>query len=393
MLLVTTKNETLIIEMPWPQLHINPSHRFEKMKKKYMVVRRMCQVLFLVTTLLIGIRFYQFTVPLEQGMIQDIQRPPGVEAFLPISALVSLKYFVLTHGINKIHPSGVLIFLFVVLTAVLVKKSFCAWVCPIGFMSELLTHLHFRIFKKAVTLPPLLDFVLRGLKYCLLAFFLFTILYKMSPKALEQFIFSSYNIVADIKMLKFFTEISMTALVSILVLVVLSIIIRYFWCRYLCPYGALLGALSFLSPFKVRRDPITCTNCKRCDRACPCSILISKKNTIVSDECFACGKCVDACPETNTLFISLPKKKFKLSPWAVAGMVILVFLGGSFLARRAGLWHNQVSNTVYLGAMLENNLIDIKGVKDMDTFVNNLDNLDNRGQRLLMMKMMQERKK
>ncbi len=355
-----------------------------------MHVRQMCQVLFLVTALLIGIRFYQFTVPLEQGMVQDIQRPPGVEAFLPISALVSLKYFALTHGINEIHPSGLLIFLFVVLTAVWVKKSFCSWVCPIGFLSEILTHLHFRLFKKGVKLTPLLDFALRGLKYCILAFFLFTILYKMSPLALEQFIFSSYNIVADIKMLKFFTDISMTALGGILVLVVLSIIIRYFWCRYLCPYGALLGALSFLSPFKVRRDPVTCTNCKKCDRACPCSILISKKNTIVSDECFACGKCVDACPETDTLFISLPKKKFKLSPWAVAGMVILVFLGGSLMARRAGIWHNQVPNTVYLGAMLENNLIDIKGVKDMDTFVSNL---DNGSRRLLMMKMMQERKK
>jgi len=208
------------------------------MKKKYSRVRRMCQILFLVTTLLIGVRFYQFAIPLEQGMIPEVQRPPGVEAFLPISALVSLKYFALTHGINKIHPSGVLIFLFVVLSAFWVKKSFCSWVCPIGFLSELLTHLHFRVFKKGVQVIPLLDFVLRGFKYCLLAFFLFTILYKMSPNALEQFVFSSYNIVADIKMLRFFTDISTTALVSLLTLVALSVIIRYFWCRYLCPYGA-----------------------------------------------------------------------------------------------------------------------------------------------------------
>lgn len=359
------------------------------MNKRYGHVRRICQVLFLVTTIFIGVRFYQFAVPLEQGVIPDVQRPPGVEAFLPISALVSVKYFALTHKINEIHPSGMLIFLFVVLSALWVKKSFCSWVCPIGFLSELLTPLHFRLFQKGVRVIPFLDFVLRGFKYCLLAFFLFTILYKMSPIALEQFVFSSYNIVADIKMLKFFTDISTTTLASLLILLALSISIRYFWCRYLCPYGALLGVLSFLSPLKVRRDPATCTNCKRCDRACPCSIIISKKNTIVSDECFACGKCVDACPETDTLFISLPRKKVKLSPWAVAGMVILLFLGGSLLARRAGHWHNQVSNTVYLGAMLENNLIDINGVKDMDTFVSNL---DNRGKRLLMKKMMQDKK-
>jgi polyferredoxin len=360
------------------------------MQKKYARVRLMCQMLFLITTLLIGYRFHHFATLLEQGILPDIQRPPGVEAFLPISALVSLKYFVLNGVINEIHPSGLLIFLFVVLTAFWVKKSFCSWVCPIGFLSEILNRVHYRLFKKGLQVYPLLDFVLRSLKYFLLAFFLFTILYKMSPVALEQFVFSSYNIVADIKMLKFFTDISTTALVSILASVMLSILIRYCWCRYLCPYGALLGVLGFLSPFKVRRDASSCTTCKKCDRACPCSISISKTDAVVSDECFACGKCVDACPEENTLFISLPKKKVKLSARAIACMVILVFLGGSFLARGAGLWHNKVTNPIYLTAMLENNLIDINRVTDMDTFIGNL---DNRGKRLLMMKMMQEKKR
>jgi polyferredoxin len=361
----------------------------EKMKKKYRYVRLICQLVFLAAIVFIGVRFYQFAVPLEQGMIPDIQRPPGVEAFLPISALVSLKYVFLTHEINPIHPSGLLIFLFVILTAVWVKKSFCAWVCPIGFLSEQLARLHVRLFKKGLTVYPFLDVVLRGFKYCLLLFFLFTILYKMSPAALEQFIFSSYNMVADFKMLKFFTDISTTALVSILALAVLSVIIRNFWCRYLCPYGALLGVLSFLSPFKVRRDTATCTQCKQCDRACPNSIGVSRTNTVVSDECFACGKCVDVCPEADTLFISLPKKKLKLPAWAVAGMVILVFLGGSLLARGTGRWQNKVTAPVYLGAMLENNLIDMKKIKDMNAFIGRL---DNRGKRMLMMKMIQEKK-
>jgi polyferredoxin len=359
------------------------------MQKKYTHIRLICQILFLITTLVIGYRFYQFAAPLEQGMIPDIKRPPGVEGFLPISALVSLKSFALTREINPIHPSGLLIFFFVVLSAVLVKKSFCSWVCPIGFLSEILGKLHFRLFKKGLRVYPFLDFVLRSLKYCLLAFFLFAILFKMDANALEQFIFSSYNIVADIKMLKFFTDISSTTLICLVTLVILSILIRYFWCRYLCPYGALLGVIGFLSPFKIRRDASFCTSCKKCDQACPCSISVSRKKTIVSDECFACGKCVDVCPE-STLFISLPEGKFKLSPLAIAAMVIIVFLGGSLAARGLGLWHNRVTHPVYLRAMLENNLIDINGIKDMDAFIANL---DNQGKRVLMMKMMGEEKK
>jgi len=360
------------------------------MLKKYGGVRRTCQLLFLVTTLFIGVQFYQFVHPLEQGMIPDIHRPPGVEAFLPISALVSLKYFALTHVINEIHPSGLLILCFVLLSAFVVKKSFCSWVCPIGLVSELFTRVHYWLFKKGLRIWPCLDSVLRGLKYGLLSFFLFTILYKMAPAALEQFVFSSYNIVADIKMLKFFTDISATALAVLLSLVILSIFIRNFWCRYLCPYGALLGVWGFLSPFKVRRDARSCTTCKKCERVCPCSIQISSKQTIVSDECFACGKCVDACPEVNTLSISLPGNRFKLPAWAIGGMMILIFLGGSFLARGAGCWHNRVASQAYLTAMLENNLIDIQNVTDLDVLTRNL---DNRGKRLLMVKMIQEKKK
>ncbi|MCP3943557.1 MAG: 4Fe-4S binding protein [Desulfobacteraceae bacterium] len=359
------------------------------MQKKYVGLRLICQVLFLITTLFIGYKFYQFAAVLSQGVIPITQRPPGVEAFLPIAALTSLKYFFINYVVDPIHPSGLLIFLFIVLTAFLVKKSFCSWVCPIGFLSEILSKLHSKLFKKGFRIYPGIDFVLRSFKYFLLAFFLFAIFYTMNPMVLKQFIFSSYNIVADIKMLKFFTDISVTVLVSIVFLVMMSIIIRYFWCRYLCPYGALLGIVGLLSPFKVRRDFSTCTACKKCDRACPCSIIVSEKNTIASDECFACGKCVDACPEADTLFISLPKKKLKLSPLAIACMMVAIFAGGSFLARSAGLWHNGVTNQAYLTAMLENNLIDVNKVANMDTFVSNL---DKRGKRLLMMKLIRERK-
>jgi len=67
----------------------------------------------------------------------------------------------------------------------------------------------------------------------------------MPINSIEQFINSPYNRFADVKMLSFFTDISNTALIVILVLTFLSIIIPYFWCRFLCPYGAILGILSY----------------------------------------------------------------------------------------------------------------------------------------------------
>jgi polyferredoxin len=78
--------------------------------------------------------------------------------------------------------------------------------------------------------------------------------------------------VADIKMLHFFTNISALAFGVLVALSVFSIFVRNFWCRYLCPYGALLGGLSFVSIFKIHRNEDTCTRCHQCTRSCPVDI-------------------------------------------------------------------------------------------------------------------------
>ncbi|MCK5696013.1 MAG: hypothetical protein KAH62_05365 [Desulfobacula sp.] len=72
-----------------------------KAKKVSQAVRRSVQLLFLIIVCFIGFRFSQFAGALEKGMLPLVDRPPGVEVFLPIGALVSLKYFVLTGIINS----------------------------------------------------------------------------------------------------------------------------------------------------------------------------------------------------------------------------------------------------------------------------------------------------
>ena len=74
----------------------------------------------------------------------------------------------------------------------------------------------------------------------------------------------------------FFAEITPFALTVIVGLVLLSLLIRGFWCRYLCPYGALLGILSLLSPQKIKRNPTTCIDCGKCAKVCPSFIKVDK---------------------------------------------------------------------------------------------------------------------
>jgi polyferredoxin len=310
--------------------------------------RKLIQYLFLAAVGLIGIKFSMFVNQLENGLVPTVTRPPGIEAFLPISSLISLKYWLVTGIFNPIHPSGLIIFLMALVTAVVLKRGFCSWVCPFGLLTEYLNRLHKLIFRRNIKVTPWLDYPLRSLKYLLLAFFLWAIVLNMNAAALDYFIYSPYNMVADIKMLKFFSDITPLAFWVLAALVVLSILVRNLWCRYLCPYGALLGVLSFLSILKVHRNGETCTNCQKCTHTCPVDIKVHKTTSVISDECHACLKCVAVCPEKDTLYISASRRNGILKPLAYAVMICMLFVGGSLIGRLTGNWQTGISNREYL---------------------------------------------
>lgn len=267
------------------------------MKATPFTIRRTVQFLFLGIVTFIGIRFYLFVSSIEKGIIPGFDRPAGVEAFLPISALVSLKHWIYTGTINSIHPSALVLFLIICSTALIAKKGFCSWVCPIGLLSEGAAKLNAKLFRRPPIVPHTLDVLLRTSKYLIAGFFIYQIFYKMPARSIEQFINSPYNQFADIKMLKFFTDMSTTAFIVLLVLTGLSILIRNFWCRYLCPYGALLGIIGFLSQGKIHREPNACIGCGRCESVCPGKVAIRQKIQVNSPECSSCLTCIENCPE------------------------------------------------------------------------------------------------
>jgi len=232
-----------------------------RLKEDSQFQRSAVQGAFVLLCIWIGIEFFLFMRwGMSGGQETFFPRPPGVEGFLPISALISLKYWFHTGILNSIHPSGFVILLGIVAVSVALKKAFCSWLCPVGTLSESLWMLGQRLFRGTITLPRWLDYPLRSLKYLLLVFFVWSI-WNMDVDALREFIYSPYNKMADVKMYLFFAHISSFALGTIIVLVLLSVVIKNFWCRFLCPYGALLGITGWLSPLKVTRNTQSCVDC------------------------------------------------------------------------------------------------------------------------------------
>jgi Pyruvate/2-oxoacid:ferredoxin oxidoreductase delta subunit len=313
--------------------------------------RSAVQLSFVLLCVWIGIEFSSFVRwGMSGGGDGFVRRPPGVEGFLPISALISLKYWLQTGIINNIHPSGLFIFIAIAATGLLLKKAFCSWLCPIGTLSESLWMFGRKIFKRNLSVPRWLDYPLRSLKYVLLLFFAWSIV-QMDVPALAAFIHSPYNKVADVKMYLFFVEISTFVLWTLIVLVLLSVVIQNFWCRYLCPYGALLGALSWLSPFKITRTKETCIDCELCTKACPASIKVHTATRVWSDECMSCLECVAVCPVKNTLAMRVSKKSPAVPSWAFGALVIGLFTAITGLAMLTGHWHNEIAKDEYLRRM------------------------------------------
>lgn len=315
-------------------------------------IRFVIQIAFALLCIWIGIEFGQFISYLESnGAAEFHQRPPGVEGFLPISALMSVVYFLQTGKVHDVHPAGFFIFLAIVGVSLSFGKAFCSWLCPVGFVSELVgdfgEKVWKKLFKRRFKLPRVIDYPLRSVKYLLLAFFAFAI-FSMTETALSFFLSDTYNIAADVKMYYFFANISRFSLIVIGVLFLLSVVIRNFWCRYLCPYGALLGLVGFLSPNKIKRNAVSCIDCGLCAKACPSFIKVDKIKTVYSDECTSCLSCVDACPVAETLEVTNILGKKKISKNIIALGVVLIFVAFTGIGMLTGQWQNGVSKEKYL---------------------------------------------
>ena len=308
-------------------------------------IRIAVQAGFALTCVLLGVQFARFVRAAQAGTLPLPQRPAGVEGFLPISGLMGAVDWVYQGSLNTIHPAATVLVLLALALALTLRKSFCSWICPVGFLSELLGRFGRWSFGRNFRLWKWVDIPLRSLKYVLMAFFVGAIL-MMSAQALTDFISSPYNRVADVKMGLFFTDMSRLGIIVMGVLVVGSVFVRGLWCRYLCPYGALLGLVSWASPTRIRRDADACVSCGLCDKACMARLPVASLPMIRSVECTGCLDCVAVCPRPEALGVFVGRRR--VSPMAYAAAVVALFLAGYVGARATGTWQSELADVEYV---------------------------------------------
>ena len=314
-------------------------------------IRLGVQALFLILNLWIGLQFYLFVRWAEsRGLGPAVSRPAGVEGWLPIEGMMQFKYTILTGQLPVLHPAAFFLFTAFALSSLLFRKAFCGWLCPVGSISEYLWKLGRRIFGRNFTFPKWLDYPLRGLKYLLLSFFVYAVA-MMSATAIGDFVASPYGLVVDVRMLNFFRFMGTTTAIVLAGFVLASLFVRNFWCRYLCPYGALMGLISMASPLRISRNESACIDCAKCAKACPSVLPVDKLIQIRSAECTGCLECVAVCLAQDALSLNLigsTGARHRVPAWKLATCLGIIFFGLVGYAKLTDHWQTYLPQQVFL---------------------------------------------
>lgn len=231
----------------------------------------------------------------------------SLHALCPFGGVVTL-YNLATAGtfIQKIHGSSVILMGIVFFLAILFGPVFCGWVCPLGTFQEWVGKIGRKIFKSKYNyyVPMKVDDVLRYFRYAVL---IWTV-YVIGKSGLLLF----ENIDPYNALFTFWSgEVALPALIILGVTIISSLFVERPWCKYACPYGALLGVTNWFSIFKMKRVADTCINCKKCNHVCPMNIEVSGKETIKDHQCIRCYECTseNSCPVPNTVNMIVGKGK------------------------------------------------------------------------------------
>ncbi|MBW7995754.1 MAG: 4Fe-4S binding protein [Candidatus Glassbacteria bacterium] len=295
--------------------------------------RRVSQVLFFVL-------FLFLLVMTEYKGTDQISYP--VKIFFDFDPLVAAAAFFAAHSL----PAMMLWSLLTVAVTVAFGRFFCAWVCPMGTLNHVLSHnrlktaenvrrnrydrrqswkyvaviflliasilglqivgfldpfsVLIRSFSLAVN--PVFNFLTRALFYPLL------VLDRPWLSAIVEpvFLFLRSHVLSFEQ--PYFYQGLFIGLLFVAI-AVLNQLRRRFWCRYLCPLGALLGLLGRFSLLKLKVDKQTCTNCMLCKRNCEGACEPHSTESWMRSECLTCWNCVEACPHDSiSLGLGLPAR-------------------------------------------------------------------------------------
>lgn len=261
-------------------------------------IRKIVQAFFFAFIALIAVNH----TLIENGGGIPFLSSASLHALCPFGGVVTIyQYATAGTFVQKIHESAFVLMVIGFVLAILFGPVFCGWVCPFGTIQEWMGKLGKVIFKRRYNqfVPARLDNILRYLRYLVLAWVLYM------TAASGTLIFAEYDPYFAMFNL-WSTELAVGGVVVLAITLLLSLFVERPWCKYACPYGAVLGLSNLFRFFSIRRSETTCKADGACSIMCPMNIPVDTKSTVRDHQCISCLECTSEaiCPVANTVIFS-----------------------------------------------------------------------------------------
>ena len=184
----------------------------------------------------------------------------------------------------------------VMLLTIVMGRWFCGWLCAFGAYNDLVYFISKKLFKTKFKVDEKVDSILKYAKYVVLVFIII-ISWTMGSSILEST--SPWDVFGQI------TDISnvfSSLLIGLILLILITIgaaFIERFFCRYLCPLGAIFSIISKIGIVKINKPKNDCGKCRACTVNCSMGLNLYKVNGARGGDCINCLKCTEVCPRNN----------------------------------------------------------------------------------------------
>lgn len=217
--------------------------------------------------------------------------------------------------------SQILLLLITIPLTVIMGRFFCGFFCAFGSLGDLLWFISSKTIKPRFRIPEKADSALKHVKYGILiaiigiwTFHFITIQSTSDPWTVFGMLLPGSGLP------------SLTYLFSIgglllLLIMVGSLFVERFFCRYLCPLGAIFAVSSRFRLFNIRKNRNNCGSCKLCTRKCSMGIPLYQYDKVTSGECINCFVCMEHCPKSNISANPAPVVASAASIAAVSGLI------------------------------------------------------------------------
>ena len=203
----------------------------------------------------------------------------------------------------------------------LLRRAFCGYMCPLGTISEWLHGLGRVLRLPDVRVANRLDRGLALLKYALLAVIL------VATWRAGELIFRGFDPCYAL-ISRHGADITFWAYVVAGAIALASLVTILPFCRWFCPFAAVLNPLSRFGLTRIRRNPEICRDCGLCSKDCPAAIQVDRLEQVTAARCISCMNCVDSCPhnEGQAKALAWGPPKLLGSRWPQAALVAVMLL-------------------------------------------------------------------